>query len=181
VTIPILETARLILRPFVAEDDRAIFALASDPLVAHFVRFEAHRTIADTHAFLELVRQHYEQGEIVALAIALKDEDRLIGSCGFVSHATEERSAEIGYWIGRPYWGKGYATEAGSALMTHGFKQMGLARIVAKCSVENYGSQRVLAKLGMTKHGTDRSERIKGTYPELGLYAISRGEWLREV
>ncbi len=179
VPIPVLETERLRLRPFTLDDEAAVFALVSDPEVARFVRFEAHRTPAETRAFLELVQQYYRRGEPFAWAILRREDDRLIGSCGFVSQAGERRSAEIGYWLGQPFWGQGYAVEAARALVRFGFEQMGLERVEAKCFVENSAGQRVIEKLGMKFEGTDRSEMIKGGYPELRVYAIGRDEWRR--
>jgi ribosomal-protein-alanine N-acetyltransferase len=179
--IPTLETERLLLRPFTLDDEAAVFALASDSEVARFVRFEAHRTPAETHAFLELAEQHYRRGGPFAWAIVRRKDGRLIGSCGFVSQSKERRSAEIGYWIGRPYWGKGHAVEAARALVRFGFEQMDLERVEAKCFVENRAGQRVIEKLGMKYEGTDRSEMIKGEYPELRLYAIARQDWNRDA
>ena len=66
-TIPVLETERLRLRPFSAEDDVAVFALASDPEVARFVRFEAHRNIEATRAFLEMVERHVDYAGLPAV------------------------------------------------------------------------------------------------------------------
>ena len=175
--IPVLETERLRLRPFTFDDEAAVFALVSDPEIARFVRFEAHRTPAETRAFLELVEQYYRRGEPFAWAIVRREDDRLIGSCGFVSQAGERRSAEIGYWLGKPYWGKGYAAEAARALVRFGFEQMGLERVEAKCFLENRAGQCVIEKLGMRFEGTDRSEMIKGAYPELRVYGIARDEW----
>ena len=172
--IPTIETERLRLRPFAFDDEAAVFALASDPAIARFVRFEAHRTPADTRVFLELAAEHYRRGDLFAMAIILREDERLIGSCGFVSQAPERKAAEIGYWLGKPHWGKGYAVEAARALVRYGFEQMGLERVEAKCSLENYASQRVIEKLGMKYERTDRSERIKGEYPELRVYAIAR-------
>jgi len=166
-SIPVLETERLRLRPFRPNDEAAVFALASDPEVARFVRFEAHRTPAETHAFLKLAERHYRRGDPFALAIVRREDDLLIGSCGFVSQAPERRSAEIGYWLGKRYWGKCYAVEAAGALMRFGFEQMGLERVEAKCFVRNYAGQRVVEKLGMKFEGTNCSEMIKGAYPEL--------------
>jgi ribosomal-protein-alanine N-acetyltransferase len=177
VPIPVLETERLQLRPFTLEDEAAVFALASNPEVARFVRFEAHRTPAETRAFLELVEQHCRRGDPFAWAIVRRGDDRPIGSCGFVSQCGERRSAEIGYWLGKPYWGKGYAVEAARALVHFGFEQMGLDRVEAKCFAENCAGQRVIEKLGMKFEGTDRSEMIKGDYPELRVYAIVRQDW----
>jgi len=178
-SIPVLETERLRLRLFTLDDEAAVFALVSDPEVARFVRFEAHLTPAETRAFLELVQQYYRRREPFAWAIVRHEDDRLIGSCGFVSQAVERRSAEIGYWLGKPYWGKGYAVEAARALVRFGFEQMGLERVEAKCFIENSAGQRVIEKLGMKFEGTDSSEMIKGGYPELRVYGIGRDEWRR--
>jgi ribosomal-protein-alanine N-acetyltransferase len=177
--IPTLETERLRLRPFTLDDEAAVFALVSDPEIARFVRFEAHRDIAETRAFLELVLECYGRGDPFAWAIVRRDDERLIGSCGFVSQGGERKSAEIGYWLGKPYWGKGYAVEAAQALVRFGFEQMNLERVEAKCFVENRAGQRVIEKLGMKLEGTDRSEMIKGEYPELRLYAVARQDWDR--
>jgi len=175
--IPTLATKRLRLRPFTFDDQAAVFALVSDPEIARFVRFEAHRTPADTRAFLEFVAEHYGRGEPFAWAIVLHEDGRLIGSCGFVSQSPERKAAEIGYWLGRPHWGKGYAVEAARELVRYGFEQMGLERVEAKCFLENIAGQRVIEKLGMKLEGTDRSERIKGKHPELRIYRIKRAEW----
>jgi ribosomal-protein-alanine N-acetyltransferase len=175
--IPVLETERLRLRPFSAEDDVAVFALASDPDVARFVRFEAHRSIEETRAFLEMVERHYAEGNAFAWAVVLCENGELIGSCGFPHRSPERNSAEIGYWLGRPYWGQGYAVEAAYAMIRFGFEQAGLERIEAKCFVTNHAGQRVIEKLGLALEGTESSEMIKGGYPELRLYGISREEW----
>jgi len=176
--IPTLETERLRLRPFTFDDEAAVFALASDPAIARFVRFEAHRTRAETRAFLELVFDHYRRGDPFAWAIVLREGGCLIGSCGFVSQAPERKSAEIGYWLGKPYWGKGYAVEAARALVRFGFEQMGLERVEAKCFLENRAGQHVIEKLGMRCEGTDGNDRIKGEYPELQLFSVARCDWL---
>jgi [ribosomal protein S5]-alanine N-acetyltransferase len=173
-SIPTLETERLRLRPFMLDDEAAVFALASDPEVARFVRFEAHRTPTETRLFLELVQQHYRRGDPFALAIVRREDQRLIGSCGFVSLADARRSAEIGYWLGKPYWGQGYAVEAARALVRFAFEQMNLERVEARCFVENRAGQRVIEKLGMKFEGTDRGEMIKGKYSELRVYGICR-------
>jgi len=177
--IPVLETERLRLRPFTLDDEAAVFALASDPEIARFVRFEAHTTPADTRAFLELAFERYQRGDPFAWAIVRRADDRLIGSCGFVNQAPERHAAEIGYWLSKAYWGKGYAVEAARALVRFGFEQMGLERVEAKCFVQNRAGQRVIEKLGMKYEGTDRGEMIKGEYPELRLYAVARQDWDR--
>jgi [ribosomal protein S5]-alanine N-acetyltransferase len=86
--------------------------------------------------------------------------------------------AEMGYWIGRPYWGRGYCTEAARELLRYGFENLGLARIFACHFKENEASGRVMRKLGMTREGDLRHHVIKWGVPQdLVLYGILRSEF----
>jgi RimJ/RimL family protein N-acetyltransferase len=84
----------------------------------------------------------------------------------------------LGYWIGVPYWGNGYATEAGRAVLDHGFGELGLNRVYAHCFARNPASRRVLEKLGMRHEGTRRRHTLKwGEYldeEEFGILASDR-------
>jgi RimJ/RimL family protein N-acetyltransferase len=77
----------------------------------------------------------------------------LIGICGFTRH--DNGDAELGYWIGKPYWNRGFATEAASAVMTYGFTKSGVRRFICKHLAENHGSARVIQKLGFKYAGKD--------------------------
>ena len=85
--------------------------------------------------------------------------------------------AELGYWIGKPYWSKGYCTEAAGALLDYGFKVLELNRIQARHLVSNPASGRVMQKLGMSYEGTLRQVVfLRGSYEDLAGYAILRDE-----
>ena len=89
------------------------------------------------------------------------------------------RLAELGYWLGVPYWNKGYATEAARAVVEYGFKVLRLNRIQARHMTNNPASGRVLQKLGMAYEGTHRqATRRFGAYQDLAVYAILRSEYL---
>jgi RimJ/RimL family protein N-acetyltransferase len=96
----------------------------------------------------------------------------LVGAIGLTLEL-EHRRAELGYWIGAPYWGRGYATEAAAAVIGYGFRAWGLQRIDAHHFVRNPASGRVLEKAGMTREGTHRRRVWKNGRPDdVVVYAI---------
>jgi RimJ/RimL family protein N-acetyltransferase len=113
-------------------------------------------------------------GALVNFAITT-EADGVIGSIG-LRLVPEHRRAELGYWIGKPYWGKGYATEAGRAVVAHGFNDLGLHRIHAHFMTSNPASGGVLKKLGMTYEGTLRGHTFKwGEFFDIECYGVVRG------
>jgi RimJ/RimL family protein N-acetyltransferase len=100
----------------------------------------------------------------------------VIGAVGLRVDRDHAR-AELGYWIGKPYWGRGYATEAARAALRWGFDSLGLERIYAYHFARNAASGRVLRKIGMTPEGIARRHVRKwGEYHDSPLYSILRGE-----
>lgn len=85
---------------------------------------------------------------------AITHNDQLIGLCGFT--ATGDGEAEIGYWIGRPYWGQGFAPEAAQAVINHGFTKSGIRRFSCSHFNDNPASRRVIQKLGFVETGLSR-------------------------
>ena len=110
------------------------------------------------------------------LGIRLRSNGRLCGGMGLHPDAAHKR-AELGYWIGVPYWGNGYATEAAKAVVRHGFQYAGLNRIFAAHFKHNVASGNVLRKVGMKYEGCMREHIFKlGEFVDLELYAILRDE-----
>lgn len=115
--------------------------------------------------------------------IVRKSDNQVIGGCGF--HVTpEHEKAEIGYWLGVPYWGNGYATEAARRLVQFCFEDLGLNRVQADYFVNNGASRRVMEKVGMTFEGISRQAFIREiptknyrVYHDDGTCAILRSEW----
>ncbi len=177
-TQPTLETPRLILRPFREEDIPEIVRLLQDP--------DIHRTTlnipypygrAEARAWLKLQRQEFEQGRGHTFAIVRKEDDRLVGAID-IRPDQRHRKAEMGYWIGKPYWGRGYATEAARAILRYGFETLGMNRIYATHFAENPASGRVMQKIGMSQEGVMRQFTFKdGRFQDHVLYAILREEW----
>lgn len=119
-----------------------------------------------------------ERGELALFAVVDKVSDQLIGE---VSLRIDRRSGEamLSYWIGEPYWGRGYGTEAASLIVRYGFEDLRLGRIRARYSPKNVASGRVLQKVGLRYEGRSRRFNTKLGMPEdLALYGLSRDRWL---
>ena len=106
------------------------------------------------------------------LGIVLRESDTLCGGVG-LRIESDHRRAELGYWIGVPYWGDGYATEASRALVDYGFGTLGLHRIFASHFANNPASARVLRKIGMRHEGSLRAHVLKwGEFLNLEMYGM---------
>jgi RimJ/RimL family protein N-acetyltransferase len=157
----ILETERLVLRSPTASDARAIVAGVGDFEVArNLARVPHPYTQSDAEAFLARVGVTAD----LVLGITLKSGAAYIGGCG--AHACEDGAYEIGYWLARPYWGFGYASEAARAVVHYAFEALGATYLTAGWFDDNPNSGRVLQKLGFLPAGVSlrdclaRRERI---------------------
>jgi RimJ/RimL family protein N-acetyltransferase len=170
---PVLATARLHLRAPRREDAPAIAALANDRRIAeNTARIPHPYTLADAEGFLRYIEDSETE---TAFAITLAD-DALIGICGL---RTKPRKApEIGYWLGAPYWGHGYATEAARAVIDHAFEDLGLERLEAGARVSNPASRRVLEKCGFQWSSVVllRIHAIASSAP-VDRFRLDRGLW----
>ena len=171
---PVLRTTRLVLRPFTPADAPRVHQLAG-------AREVALNTLTIPHPYPdgaaeEWIDSHeakFEQGH-VNFAI---DDGNLVGAIGLVTKR-EDDIAEIGYWIGVPYWGRGYASEAAEAVIRYGFEDLGLNKIYAAHFARNPASGRVLQKLGMSHEGTLRQHHRKwDEYVDSEVYGILKSEW----
>lgn len=146
-----METERLLLRSFELEDAPAIQKLAGSEEIAQntFVPHPYEDGMAEQ--FIQESKKNTERGEWANFAIVLKSENTLIGSIGYKDIDEGHNRAEFGYWIGKPYWGNGYATEAVKKLIHYGFNNLGLHRIYATPFGSNIASQRVLEKAGLKR------------------------------
>jgi RimJ/RimL family protein N-acetyltransferase len=174
--VPVLETERLVLRAPRLADVKAIARLANDRRVAeNTARIPHPYRVDDAEQFVAGANR--QQGE-ATLAIVLKGDapgGELIGICGVESR---EGAAEIGYWIGVPHWGRGYATEAVRALIDHAFGEFEHEVLQAGARVSNPASRRVLEKCGFqwTGVGLYRIRAIKSSAP-LDRFRLDRGLW----
>ncbi|WP_323744647.1 GNAT family N-acetyltransferase [Thermaerobacillus caldiproteolyticus] len=111
--LPTLETERLILHKFTLDDAQDMFDYASKPEVSRFVPWEAHRSVEDSYNFINYILKQYEVGKLAPWAIALKENNKVIGTIDFVDWSPSHYRAEIGFILSKDYWGKGLIVETG--------------------------------------------------------------------
>lgn len=176
--LPRLASARLLLRPFAQSDAAAVRLLAGDARIADTTALIPHPyPEGAAEAWIATHEATWESGHGLTLAVTLRATSELIGAIG-LTLAPEHRRAELGYWIGVPYWGRGYCTEAARLLVDHAFNGLKVHRVFAHHFVRNAASGRVLEKIGMTREGCLRQAFQKnGRFEDLGYYGILREEW----
>jgi ribosomal-protein-alanine N-acetyltransferase len=178
---PELSTERLLLRPLTLDDAPTIQKLAGDKAVASTTgRIPHPYEDGMAEAWIGTHQQAFEEDKEAVFGITLKEDGTLLGCIGLTINREHERAA-LGYWIGKPYWGNGYCTEAARAAVQFGFEELGLNRIYATHFTRNPASGRVMAKIGMTHEGCHREHFKKWGVPEdLVTYAILRSEFRSE-
>lgn len=174
---PTLRTRRLVLRPFSFEDAPVVQRLAGDRDIAATTLNIPHPYKGGmAEEWIGTHQEQFEKGEQAVFAITIASTGELVGAIG-LGIRTEHRRAELGYWVGKPYWNHGYCTEAAAAVVQWGFDRLGLERIHATHFARNPASGRVMQKLGMKHEGMLRGHIYKWGVPEdLECYGILRSE-----
>jgi [ribosomal protein S5]-alanine N-acetyltransferase len=177
--IPVLRTERLVLRPFELRDAPDVERLAG-------AREVADTTLTIPHPYptgggAMWIATHgpaWTARTIATYAVADRATDALLGAAGIMLSMPHSRG-ELGYWIGMPYWNRGYCTEAVRALMAFGFQSLGLHRLEARHFTRNPASGRVMQKLGMTLEGIHRDAFQRwDRFEDVAMYGILRDEWI---
>jgi RimJ/RimL family protein N-acetyltransferase len=175
---PTLRTARLLLGTFVPEDAPELQRLAGAREVADTTVSIPHPYDLD-HALAWIGQQRREavRGRATNFAIRLLPDGPLIGCAGLRDIDPEHLQAELGFWIGREWWGKAYAREAAAAVVRFGFDSLGLNRIYAHHMARNPAAGKVLSASGMRQEGLLRQRVRKwGVYEDVVLYGIIRDD-----
>lgn len=149
VPFPTIKTPRLTLRKVERSDIKDLFEFCRYSESCEYSEWNPHKSIADTKSFVSWLLLSYKKHTCTVWAIVENTSKKVIGTCNFTSIDDSYKIAEIGYCLSKDYWGKGVATEAVSALISFGFRRIGLKRIQARIMVENTRSVRVVQKLGM--------------------------------
>ena len=175
---PSLYTRRLVLRPFTSSDAVAVQELAGAREIADTTLHIPHPY--PDGAAEEWIATHapaWQAGTLATYAICHGGGTELIGAIG-LTIAPEHARAELGYWVGRPYWSRGYCTEAAQALLAFGFDVLRLHRIQAQYLTRNPASGRVMQKLGMQLEGLHRDAVRKwDRFEDLAMCAILASDW----
>lgn len=169
-----LRTARLLLRPFEITDADAVWAYASDPDVARFRPLPDPYTRNDALGF---VKRQIQTDWSTNAEFAIVYGHRVVG--GLSLHVSpEDDRAELGYLLGKRWWGQGLATEAARAAVDWGFQRFNLHKVYARAHVDNRRSWRVMEKLGMSREGVLRGHwRMRDQHVDLVYFGVLRDEW----
>jgi len=176
---PLIETPRLRLRPFDLGDASALFEIASNPAVTRYTTWDAHRTVEESRAWInDHALPSYPEGAPGPVTITLKRSGELIGAVGGRWATRENRCIEFGYWLGEPFWGRGFATEAARALVDFFFRTFPVERVQAHYLEGNTASGRVLEKIGLRLEGVRRRALYRrDRFWDLHCYAVLRDDW----
>ena len=177
-TFPIIKTKRLILRQPSANDIPSIVNLANDPAIDAGTLNIPHPYYEENAIFwVNRSYQGFNLGEEYIFGIELKETSQFIGGIGFILNNRFDR-AEIGYWIGKPYWNNGYCGEALLAILHFGFHELKLNKLYASHFSENIASGKVMKKCGMVKEA-ELLQHVKkgGKYLDIVQYRLTRIEF----
>ena len=171
IACPIVDTPRLRLRPFTEGDVAALHALMQDPEVMRYVGDRRVPTLQETWRAVAGWLGHWALRGYGMWAIEERDVGAVIGRAGIINPA-DWPGPEVGYVLGRDWWGRGYATEAARAAMEWGFATIGFDRLISLIDPANTASIAVAERLG---------EKLAGETDLLGhrvlVYAIDRATW----
>ena len=177
---PTIETERLKLRPFTLDDAKELQRLIGEWDIASTTLNIPH-PYEDGMAeeWIGKHQESFDKGERVEFAIVHGEQGFLIGGIGLGLEYKQNEIMQLGYWIGKPYWDKGYCTEAAKAVLKYGFEVLGLHRIYARHFTRNPASGRVLQKIGMKHEGTSK-EAVKkwGKFEDRENYGILRSDYI---
>ena len=148
-----METDRILLRPWQESDAEVLFKYARDPEVGPRAGWPPHQSVAES---LDVIRKFFMND--YTWAVVLKESDEVIGCIGYLPASSsnlkiDEDQAEVGYWIARPFWDQGLCTEALRPVIDHCFREKGFTGLWGTCFVSNPASGRVMEKCGFVDTG----------------------------
>jgi ribosomal-protein-alanine N-acetyltransferase len=179
-TFPVFTTERLVMRQVVPDDAPAMFEIMSDPDV---MRYFGSPPMASPEEAIERVtdiRAGFAERSSIRWAITRREDGRFLGTCGFWRLVKRHYRAEIGYELGRAWWGQGLMPEALAVALGFGFESMGLHSVEANIDPANRGSRRVLEKLGFVQEGYFREsyyEPHQGRFADAAVFSLLKGDW----
>lgn len=169
---PVLDSRRLLLRPYTQGDAPEVQRLASDRRVAG-------PTAAIPHPYPEGAAQAwiatnadlFSSGRGVSYAITLQSTSQLVGTVSLLDVSSAHTRAEVGYWVGFDYWGQGYCAEALACLLDFGLGHFAITRFVGRCAASNLASAKVLEKCGFSREGVQVEHVFRnGRFEDMLLY-----------
>ena len=176
----ILETERMILRPWEEEDAEDLYKYASNPEVGPAAGWPVHTSVENSRA---VIREVFSAPE--TYAVVLKETGHPVGCIGLLigkasNFGIPDTEGEIGYWIGVPFWGQGFIPEAVKELMRHAFEELNMDALWCGYFAENEQSFKAQAKCGFKHHHTEEKQfnQFMSDYRVEHISRIGKDEWL---
>jgi ribosomal-protein-alanine N-acetyltransferase len=170
-----LDGARL--RPLRTDDADALYDYLRDPAVTELTSYPVvTRPLAE--AIIERSQSRWAAGELSKWGVALRHDDRLVGTCGFNEWSPVHRWAELAYDLAQAHWGRGLMRPAVAAVLQWAFGQDLVNRVHAYVRVDNRRSERLLERSGFVREGCLRSYRVcRGVPHDYSIYGLLRSDW----
>ena len=178
---PVLQTERFTLRKITTEDIEEVIAIFTDPDVLRYTIVEPPcDNREEALAFIQWLQEHmFDRHTGLRWGITFRDQQKLIGTCGFHIYTEHHRHADIGYELLPAYWGRGYMTEITHFMVRWCFENLNLHRIQGDCTAGNIGSERVMEKVGFKLEGIWRERDFEhGLFVDIKQYGLLRREYL---
>lgn len=186
---PTFRTKRLMLRPVAESDVADLFRVNSDPEVTRYLPYPAWQSVDEANAWYARTQSRFAEKQAAQFAIRIESVTtesasptspiaRTIGNALLFQFDVTHEVAEIGYVIGREFWGQGYASEAVRPLIDYAFNTLGCHRLEAKLDPRNIASIALLKRLGFAHEGTRRENWLDHQgRSDTGLYGLLKREW----
>ncbi|WP_166000656.1 GNAT family N-acetyltransferase [Bacillus sp. Cs-700] len=172
-----LETERLNLQPFIKEDANRIKELAKNKELATILGLPYPYELEHAEEWIAIQPELIQEGLEYPLTIVTKNENQIIGTITLRIDKNNNKG-ELGYWIGRDFWGNGFATEAVNRMIEFGFKHLDLNKVWASAISRNKASIIVLEKAGLQKEGRLKQNRLlHNKYEDVDIYGLLKTEY----
>ena len=178
----ILETERLILRRWEERDAEDLYKYASDPAVGPIAGWPAHQSLDESR---EVIKNVFNGKE--AYAICLKEDNKAIGAIelklnGHTDMTEREDECELGYWLGKPFWGQGIMPEAAREMLRHAFEDIGMSKVWCGYYESNTKSKRVQEKVDFKYQWTTEGVDVPLMHEKRTghVNAMTKEEWLEK-
>lgn len=177
---PIMETDRFILRQIEMSDAEEVFHYFSKDEVMKYYDLDVLKDVSEARRIIKNWQNKYHKNEGLRWGIATKEDNKIIGSCGFHNWEKEHFKAEIGFEVTPEYWRSGVMTEVLQPILAYGFEKMELHRIEALYDPDNTASKKTLEKAGFIYEGTLRESAFeKGQFCDASICSLLKKEFAK--
>lgn len=175
---PTIDLNEAQLRPLRAADVAALYSYLRDPIVTEFTSYP-EVTIPLVESIVQRSMSRWGTGELSKWAVAFKENDEVVGTCGFNDWSPMHRWAELAFDLATAHWGKGLMRQAVEAVLHWTFRQDAVDRVHAFVRVDNARSSGLLERCGFEREGRLRNFRVcRGTAHDFHVYSLLRSDWI---